>query len=388
MIEPLELPTAILDGSIIDEWLREMAKVNASDMFISSSNRIMLDRYNEKIQWSDRELRYEEVLRISEHIYGSDPTSQINAKKPINCPYGCEKIELSNGGIGRSGVRLKDANNLLRFRVNLTSCENPNQRGIVIVIREIPVDPPRAEDVGLDEKLIREIRSTNQGMVLVCGATGSGKSTSLAAINRTFLEDPNGNQHLVTIEHPIEFTFFTVNKPSSIVHQLQVGRDVSSFAEGVSDALRKDPSIILVGESRDRETVEASMEAALTGHLLESTVHANKAAVTMKRMTMVFDEGERSEAQITLCDSMKIIIAQTLVKGLELPRVAVRETLIFDSDVNNRLAYAKNISHETQKCVEEYGVPMAEHAFQLYKDRKISSDELEKIQKNYKVLGK
>ncbi len=205
-----------------------------------------------------------------------------------------------------------------RFRVNIC-----RQRGTFsLVLRLIPVDCPSIEDLGLP-KVIRDIAHEERGLVLVTGVTGSGKSTTLAAMVREInLTTPC---KIVTIEDPIEYLHTEVK--ASVI-QREVGSDTRSFAKALRAALRQDPDIILVGEMRDRETIDIAIKAAETGHLVLSTLHTIDAPKTIQRVISVFDLSEQKVMRLRLAETVKAVISQRLVRRKDRPgRIAVIEIM-------------------------------------------------------------
>jgi twitching motility protein PilT len=207
---------------------------------------------------------------------------------------------------------------LCRFRVNIFK-----QRGShAIVMRVIPQRPPRFEDFNLPEQL-REIVELKNGVVLVTGPTGSGKSSTLAAI--IDLINETKYYHIVTIEDPIEFLHQHKN---STIHQRELHSDTPSFALALRAALRQAPKVILVGEMRDRETMEVAMEAAETGHLVLSTLHTIDAAKTVERIIGVFPKNEEQIIRTRLAQSFRYIVSQRLLPRADgSGRVAAIEVL-------------------------------------------------------------
>lgn len=215
--------------------------------------------------------------------------------------------------------------NLARFRVNAFN----QSRGAGAVFRTIPSEILTMEDLGLPP-VFENIASYPKGLVLVTGPTGSGKSTTLAAIvdfiNATRYE------HILTVEDPIEFVH-----PSKkcLVNQREVHRDTLSFTAALRSALREDPDIILVGELRDLETIRLAMTAAETGHLVFGTLHTNSATKTINRIIDVFPAEEKSMIRSMLSESLMAVIAQSLLKKNGGGRVAALEIMICNSALRN-----------------------------------------------------
>jgi len=208
--------------------------------------------------------------------------------------------------------------NLARFRVNAFN----QNRGPAAVFRTIPSKVLTLDDLGCPD-IFRDIAENPRGLVLVTGPTGSGKSTTLAAmvdyINSTKYD------HILTIEDPIEFVH---DNKMCLINQREVHRDTLSFNAALRSALREDPDVILVGEMRDLETIRLAMTAAETGHLVFGTLHTTSAPKTIDRIIDVFPAEEKSMVRSMLSESLRAVISQTLVKKVGGGRVAAHEIMI------------------------------------------------------------
>ena len=205
-----------------------------------------------------------------------------------------------------------------RFRVNIFM-----QRGYpAMVLRYITADMPRLESLGLPE-VMRDLIMLKRGLVLVVGATGSGKSTTIAAmINH---RNESSSDHIVTIEDPIEFLH--TNK-RSIVNQREVGLDTKSYARALRGVMRAAPDVILIGEIRDRESMEAAINLAGTGHLVLATLHANNCAETLDRIINMFPREQHNQIFLDLSQYLRAVLAQRLVMGKDGKRVAAVEVML------------------------------------------------------------
>ncbi len=205
-----------------------------------------------------------------------------------------------------------------RFRVNIF-----RQRGDVgMVIRKITTEVPTIDELGLPE-VFKDISMTKRGLVIMVGATGSGKSTSLAAM----IDHRNSNQagHIITIEDPVEFVH---QHKKSVITQREVGTDTVTFKSALKNTLRQAPDVILVGEIRDRETMEHALEFAETGHLCMATLHANNANQALERVLNFFPEEVHAQVRLNLAMNMKAFLSQRLVKTPEGGRKVAIEVLI------------------------------------------------------------
>ncbi len=182
------------------------------------------------------------------------------------------------------------------------------RNGLSISFRLILKKIPEFSFTGLPQFVLDDLLALKQGLVLVVGPTGQGKSTTLASLLQTRLQQKS--DHLITTEDPVEYIFAP---GKGIVQQRQVGRDVTSFKEGISGALREDPDILMVGEMRDYETISAALTMAETGHLVFGTLHTNDATQTISRIIDVFPASEQEQIQVQLASTLNMIVSQRLV---------------------------------------------------------------------------
>jgi twitching motility protein PilT len=257
---------------------------------------------------------------------------------------------------------------LSRFRANLF-----NQRGAVgAVFRAIPYEIKSFETLGLPP-VVTKLCDKPRGLILVTGPTGSGKSTTLAAmidkINR------ERHEHIVTIEDPIEFLH---NHKSCIINQREVGSDTKGFADALRTALRQDPDVVLVGEMRDLETIESALRIAETGHLTFATLHTNSAASTINRIIDVFPSGQQAQIRAQLSLVLEGIMCQALLpKATGQGRVAALEILVPNAAIRNLIREDKvhQIYSAMQTGQEKYGMQTFNQALAtLYHKRHISLD--------------
>jgi len=190
-----------------------------------------------------------------------------------------------------------------KFRVNVFE----NAKGFGIAIRYIPTNIPTCKELSVSEDVIKLLHR-NKGLILVTGPTGSGKSTTLAAMIEYI--NTHMKKHIITIEDPIEFNF--VGK-DCLIHQREVGTHTDSFSRAIKSALREDPDIIMVGEMRDPETIQAALTLAETGHLVLSTLHTNDTVQSIDRIIDTFPTAQQNQVRVQLAMSLAGVISQTLL---------------------------------------------------------------------------
>lgn len=251
-----------------------------------------------------------------------------------------------------------------RLRVNLHF-----QRGrIGLSARLIPSAIPDPAELGFDETLY-QLTKLNSGLVLVTGPSGSGKSTTLAAM----LEIVNRERraHIITIEDPIEFVY---NDAKSLIEQREVGVDTNSFATALKYVLRQDPNIILLGEMRDLETIQAALTAAETGHLVLSTLHTQTAASTVERIIDMFEGARQRQILLQLAGSLRAVVSQQLIPTVSGGLVAAREVLITNPAIATLIREHKvaQIASVIQTSAKEGMVTMETAVKKLYQDQVIA----------------
>lgn len=231
-----------------------------------------------------------------------------------------------------------DISSGVRFRVN---CHFEREhKGLVA--RVIPDAIPSLEDLAMPE-IVRDIIRADRGIILATGPTGSGKSTTLAALIETINQERP--VHIITLEDPIEFMY---HPKKALIRQRQCGTDFLSFAEAMKRVLRQDPDVLLVGEMRDLETIAAALTLAETGHLVLGTLHTNNAVQTVDRIIDVFPPHQQQQIRTQLSMTLRAVIAQRLVPKKGGGRVALREVLINTPAVaniirDNRIAELQNV---------------------------------------------
>ena len=248
--------------------------------------------------------------------------------------------------------------NKTRYRINIFR----NNNGVSAALRQLNTNIPDLENSNYPD-IIRKIASLNKGLVLVCGPTGSGKSTTLSAI----IEYINKNQkkHIITIEDPIEYVFKSKN---SIIDQREIGKSVLSFADGLKGCLREDPDVIMIGEMRDKDTIKMALTAAETGHLVFGTLHTMSASKSIDRIIDSVDLNEKEVVRSMISTSLQAVVLQTLLKANDpTKRIAAFEVLVGTGGIRNMIR--ENKTHQIDSMIQtgsKYGmVTMKEYIEKL-----------------------
>ncbi len=268
---------------------------------------------------------------------------------------------------------------LARFRVNVYT----QTRGVGFVMRQIPTRVLTLEQLGLGP-VFQRIAGFKRGLVLVTGPTGSGKSTTLAAVIDWI--NKNRREHILTIEDPVEF----VHVPDKcVINQREVGADTKSFAAALRSALREDPDVILVGELRDLETISLAISAAETGHLVFGTLHTNSAPETVDRLIDAFPHEQQGQIRTMLSTSLQAVVSQVLLRKISEPgRVACQEIMLCNSAIRNLIRESKlyQIPSMMQAGKGEGQQLMEMAAKELALKRKISREQAINLTNNPKLF--
>lgn len=305
----------------IDVYFETMLDYKASDLHLSTGNQPVI-RINGELQHLD--------APVLEHADLQEMLHEI-------CPDYKWKTFEETGDIDFGYEYPGKA----RLRANFFNQKN----GIAAVFRTIPTEVLTAEQLGLPE-VCRKFAKLKKGLVLITGPTGSGKSTTMAAM--IDYANKHRSDHILTVEDPIEFVH---TSQKALINHREVGIHTESFASALRGALREDPDIILVGEMRDLETISLAIEAAATGHLVFGTLHTPSASKTIDRIIDVFPANQQNQIRTTLSEAVKGVIAQNLFTRVDKPgRVAALEILVVDTPVANIIREGK--THQIPGLIE------------------------------------
>ena len=332
----------------IDAFFKMVHELGASDLHLSAGSQPVVRLHGELQRVKYKVLEHEELKKMLYEITPEPKVKEFEESGDVDFSY--------------------EVPNLARYRVNYYL----QSRGVAAAFREIPQDILTIDQLGLPG-ILKSLSLLPKGLVLVTGPTGSGKSTTLAAmvdyVNR------NRKDHVLTIEDPIEFVH---ESSSSLINQREVGRDTQDFKAALRGALREDPDVVLVGELRDLETIELALQASETGHLVFGTLHTISAPKTIDRIIDVFPSGQQSQIRAQLSESLRGVIAQNLFKRVDKKgRVAALEILIATTAVRNLIR--ENKTFQISSSIEtgrKYGMQSLDDAImELLKQQMIDPEQ-------------
>ena len=337
---------------IIEELLERLVKDGGSDLHISNALPPVARIDGQLVRYESKPLTPEDVESLLFPMLSNEQRRRLEQDWELDFSYGIDNVG--------------------RFRVNFYK----DKGCYAAAFRTISSTAPKLEDLGLPE-IVKKTAERPRGLVLVTGPTGSGKSTTLAAmvdyINRTRAE------HILTIEDPVEFVH---TSKKSIIHQRELGADTRSFANALRAALREDPDIILVGEMRDHETIALALTAAETGHLVFGTLHTSSASQTIDRIIDVFPEGQQQQIRVQLANSLVAVFSQTLLQklqpdGTKKGRVMAQEIMIVTPAIANLIREAKAAQiYSTIQTSQGAGMETLEMSLaKLYKNKLITLED-------------
>ncbi len=332
----------------LDELFKLMVRRKASDIHLSAGSAPTLRINGNMSGLNSRTFNHEEYKALIYQILNKNQIRDFEKNMELDCAY-----EVPGGG---------------RFRCNIFM----QRVGISGVFRYIPQDIPSMEGLGLPTSISRLLKE-HKGLICVTGPTGSGKSTTLAAMINHINE--TASSHILTIEDPIEFVY---KSKKCLINQREVKTNTHSFAAALRAALREDPDVILVGEMRDLETISLAVTAAETGHLVFGTLHTMSAPKTIDRIINSFPQGEQNQIRTMLSESLKAVISQTLLRKKDgFGRVAAHEIMINNSAVHNLIREGKIFQiHSTMQISKHIGMQTLEMAVKdLLANKIIDSDD-------------
>jgi twitching motility protein PilT len=334
----------------VNDLLKIAVENGASDLHLKVGSFPMMRVRGALAGAGDKRLDHEDVVAMSAAIMSTAQRQKFKETQEVDLAY-------SVPGLGR-------------FRVNIFQ-----QRGTVgLVLRVIPMTIRTVEELGLP-RVLRQISMEERGLVLVTGTTGSGKSTTLAAL----IDHINKERaaHVMTVEDPIEFLH---RDHKSMINQREVAVDTRSFAQALRSALRQDPDVILVGEMRDFETIETGLTAAETGHLVFSTLHTLDATETINRIISVFPPHQQKQIRLQLASVLKAVVSQRLLPRADGKGRAPAVEVMISTPFIRDCIVDKDKTHMIHGAIaagtSQYGMQTFDQSiFSLYEQRLVTLDE-------------
>jgi twitching motility protein PilU len=337
-----------VDGRFsIKPLLKLMSEKKASDLFFTSNSPVKIKIEGLIYPINKQVLTAEAVRDIAYGLMSAEQLEHFQNELEID-------FAISEPGVGR-------------FRAAMFY-----QRGYpALVLRYISVDTPKLDNLGLPDTL-NDLAMLKRGLVLMVGATGSGKSTTIAGMITH--RNENCSDHILTIEDPIEYLH---QNRKSIVNQREVGLDTRSFGRALRAAMRAAPDVIVIGEIRDRETMEAAIALAGTGHLCIATLHANNCAETLDRIINLFPRDQHNQIFLDLSQYLRAIVSQRLVRGRNNKRVAAVEVMLNTPHIQDLIKKGDVIGvKEAMVASNERGIQSYDQALlHLYKEGRIDIEE-------------
>ncbi|QTP13319.1 ATPase, T2SS/T4P/T4SS family [Serratia symbiotica] len=323
--------------------LLESVRQNASDIMIQPRLPVIF-RINGKLKaLSDVAITYQDMESLCVWVSRTDAAmSLINSGSPINCR---QEVHVPS-------EHAHEAPQRLGFRVNISSITDGGNITAQIVIRPIPQTPPLISAIDLDKSIVEAMCQKN-GISIVAGETGVGKTTTFASIVRYILENNTPIKGNI-IEHaePIEYTYESIISDHSIVAQSSIPENFSTFAAANAEAMRRKPALILIGELRDESSIQGAVEASKTGHPVFATVHALDPTLVVSRLITRFPIQQHSAAINDICAALRVIVAQTLVPSVSGKLIAVRSWIIFTKEHRKQLSLLNRIEDVTRVMSE------------------------------------
>lgn len=333
--------------SRIQEWLKTLARDKGSDLYLSTGAPPCAKFQGKLKPIANEVLKPGEIREIAYELMDDTQIADFERELEMN-------LATSIAGYGR-------------FRVNIFI----QRSEVSIVARNIVAEIPNWQDLRLPEIML-DVIMRKRGLVLFVGGTGSGKSTSLAAL--IDYRNSNSNGHIVTVEDPVEYVH---RHKKCIVNQREVGVDTRSWHNALKNTLRQAPDVILIGEIRDRETMEHALAFAETGHLCLSTLHANNANQALDRIVNFFPEDRRPQLMMDLSQNLQAFVSQRLIPTVENKRVAAIEVLLGTPLVSDIILRGQfDGLKEVMEKSENLGMKTFDQAcFELYQEGLISEEE-------------
>lgn len=293
-------------------------KVN--DLTLQNEEAIICEIDSKKHHITKNRLTLSDMNTIISYLHSPGAVSEINSGKEIDFAWSLKK----------------DKYTTYRFRINAKSAQILSDKGYSLSIRVIPNKAPDLYTLNLPQDML-DAFCVKDGMIYVTGPTGSGKTTLIASVIQARLQNPDSHLKISTFESPIEIVYDDIVKPTSVITQNEIGVHMGSFSLGGRNSLRTRSDVVLIGEARDYDTIDAVLNVAMTGPLVYTTCHTNNVSEVPARLINVFPENIKQARLVDMFDNMRMIVTQRLIEAKAGGRIAIQEYLIFNRDIKDRL---------------------------------------------------
>lgn len=372
--EGIELPFSLSTKSDLANLLGALSEVQEFDDVYLNTNRYIAVKTNGHLYRLNRKLQHQEISSLINTIgRGENITSDI---------LGGGQVDLN--------LRLTYKNNSepLRYRVNAASKQNDGLPGIRIVFRSIKSKIPSLEFTKITQSLF-ELLVPKSGLVLFCGETGSGKTTSIASVLGHIIKTNYVQGFMATYEQPVEYYLHDLvaqklekgEECSIEVDHHDIGVNLPNFLEAVRNALRINPDILLIGELRDRAAMDACIQLALSGHLVYSTLHAASSLEAISRIVSAFDSANQDSIRMDLGQAIKAIVVQKFAESVNGGRILLREVLVVTKELRMKIRSSnpRDIPMLFEEELKKQGTSMGDAALKAYKENQITEQEFKRL---------
>lgn len=349
-------PMQVINRSGFDELLGHALNCGASDIDFLALQPAWTQCEGYRHPINNRVFTTADLRMLADLIFGGSASTILAQGKSVNTAY---ELKLSR-------------DHSERFRVNIVQDDGDGGSGLQITMRHIPHNIPDLDGLNIEPALLPHLLP-DQGLVNITGPTGSGKSTLMASILKAEILDEMSHRKIVTGEAPIEFLLRKLKGKTSLVSQMEIGRDITSMAAFVIEAMRRKPEIIVVGETRDVQTMSATNDAGNSGHVTYTSMHTKSVHETVRRAINFFPSEERDGAALDFIGNARVVVNQLLLPGVDGKRRAAREFLVFSPELREEIAETPIAlwPNRLRKATKEEGQPMAESIRKLIKNGEV-----------------
>jgi len=305
----------------LDEFFAWAYRQDASDIRLQTHEPIRIQLHGRLLRVSRRTLTESEVEEAVNALYGADGQARLKQGEDFDVSYEVEP----------------DRRTRMRFRVNATAVLARGADGGAVVARALPNKVKSLSEQSVEPEIV-EACMPNEGLVLIAGGTGHGKSTLMSGMTRMMLEDPNSHRAILEYSAPIEFIYDEICGPTAMISQSEVPRHIGSFEAALRNGMRRAGDVIIIGECRDADTMSAAADAALTSHAVYSSIHAGTLSETIQRIVSLCPVDKRKALTVAIAQTLRLIVNQRLVPSTDGKRTALREYLVFGRRIRRRLA--------------------------------------------------